>query len=998
MTIINQSDVLGSSTERLPFIFTPLAKRIRTLVLTGASLSLLAGPMAFAQQEPEKEADKKEAERASVEDVDSESMEEVVVSGHRFSQRSAIARKKSAGTMSDSLVAEDIGEFPDKNVGEALQRIAGIQLARDFGEGAQVSIRGVDPDLSRVEVNGVSAMGMGGSRAVDFRDMASELVKSLDVIKGSEARHTEGGIGGTIKINTRKPNEFESNFLSVSGEQQYNDLSDSSDPRVNLTGVMKFSEDFAALVNVTSSEKTTMIHALRNTEWHRVADYDNSSEKTVVDENYASVTDIEDCGGQAECEMQWWDYSPRLPRYGMWSRDEKRLSANATFQYNISDDLSVHAGYTYNKRDKEATDLNLHLETHSAARVNADSVRVDANHNVTYFESQLASVTNRTLNFAWDQETSIFDTGFEFSRGAWDISGLAAYSTSEQDIDSRDTHITADGIAGVQVALDNRGAPEWDFNTGYFYNAEDPTNTSDAFDVNSPTSYRSRSRFKYAPHMDEASESNVKLDVTYNFDTGFVKRLRSGIQATSNSTENADYQYNIIRDVGSTYNGDEWTLADQIALIRGNTFESPELFSGYDLGVSTIGSYQAVDTDDFIAAIREVSADNTTREDLDVRSGNYDISVDTQAVYLQSDFETEFGGMPFWGNVGARYVVTKTDTNGDVWERIIVDQVDEDGNILVDPVTGQDLPGVEDPEHPDAFDGRKSVSREYSDFLPSINMNLELLPDELVLYFGMAKVMARPRTGDLNVNASCTIYTTRQSQVDRTPNVCSGGNPLLDPYRAKQMDIALNWYPNQDSIVSAAYFTKEITSWILDRETRENVDFFDDGRLWDVRQKINGSGVTTKGIELQASTVFSMLPHPFNGLGGSVNYTHMTADDVGLFNQLTGEELPFPSQSEDSYNVTTFWEGEAVSFRLAYNYRDEYLAAPSDRSGNPVFVEGAGYLDAKMSYTLPNTNLRFFVDGRNLLKEVKVATAGEHRLSDLQYSGREFALGFSYKM
>ncbi|MGL6161330.1 TonB-dependent receptor [Microbulbifer sp.] len=990
MTIIGQSDVFGTSRERLPFIFKPLAERIRTLVLTGISLSLLTAPTAFAQEEPEEELEKQ---------ADSVAMEEVVVSGHRFSQRSAIDRKKNAGTMTDSLVAEDIGEFPDKNIGEALQRITGIQLVRDFGEGAQVSIRGVDPDLSRVEVNNVSAMGMGGSRAVDFRDMASELVKSLDVIKGSEARLTEGGIGGTIQINTRKPNEFDSNFLSVNGEQQYNDLSDASGPRVNLIGVMKFNEDFGGLLNVTTSKKDTMIHALRNTEWHRVADYDNSPEKTVVDENYASATDMADCDGVEECEMQWWDFSPRLPRYGIWGLEEKRISANTTFQYNISDELSVYAGYTYNKRDKEATDLNLHLETHSAERVNADSVQVDENHNVTYFESQAATVTNRTLNFAWDQETSLFDTGFEFSRGAWDISGMAAHSTSEQDIDSRDTHITAGGIAGVQVALDDRGAPEWDFNTGYFYNADNPADTSDTFNVNSPASYRTRSRFKYAPHHDEASESSVKLDVVYNLEEGFLKRIRSGIRATSSSTDNADYQYNIIRDVGEEYNGEVWTTQDQIALISGNTFESPDLFSGYDLGVSTVGSYQAVHTDDFIAAIREVSEDNTTREDLDVRTGNYDISVDTQAVYLQTDFETEFGGMPFWGNVGARYVVTNTDTNGDIRVEVIVDQLDEDGNVQVDPGTDLDRPGIEDPDHPDAFVGRETFSREYSDFLPSINMNLALIPDELVLYFGMAKVMARPRSSDLNVNASCTINTTRQSQIDQMPNTCSGGNPLLDPYRARQMDIALNWYPNEDSMVSAAYFTKDITSWILDAETRQDIDFLGDGRLWDVRQKINGdSGVKTKGIELQASTVFTMLPYPFNGLGGSANYTHMTADNIGLFNQLTGEELPFPSQSEDSYNVTAFWEGEALSLRLAYNYRDEYLARPSDRSGNPVFIEDAGYLDAKISYTLPNTDLRFFVDGRNLLKEARVETAGEHRLSDLRYSGREFALGFSYKM
>ena len=261
---------------------------------------------------------------------------------------------------------------------------------------------------------------------------------------------------------------------------------------------------------------------------------------------------------------------------------------------------------------------------------------------------------------------------------------------------------------------------------------------------------------------------------------------------------------------------------------------------------------------------------------------------------------------------------------------------------------------------------------------------------------GAAKVMSRPKTTDLNVNADCTIYKTRRSVEDDIHDYCTAGNPALNPYRANQFDISLNWYPDENSVISGAYFIKDITSWIIDAETRFDVDFFGDGRLFDVRQKINGSGVTTKGIELQASTVFTWLPAPFDGFGGSVNYTRMSADDVGLFNQLNGEELPFPSQSENSYNLTAFYETDMWSVRLAYNYRDEYLASPADRSGNPVFVDDSGYLDAKIVYNVTE-NLRLYADGRNLTGEVKTYTAGPHRLSDLQWSGREYAVGVTYQ-
>lgn len=974
-----------------------LATAVTSILLSGACFS--AAPV-WAQDNAQPTAEQAKAQEADKAKADDDETEVIEVTGIRFSQRSALDRKKSAGTITDSLVAEDIGMFPDKNVGEALQRIPGVQLDRDFGEGAQISIRGVEPDLLRVEVNNVSAQGFGGARGVDFRDMASELIKSLDVIKGSEARLTEGGIGGTVQVNTRKPNEFAENFVSGSAEYQYNDLVDDPSNKFNFTGVYKFNDDFGVLVNLTGSQKNTMIHALRNTEWARFADYDNTAEKTVVDPNFADITDKADCAAsadQAACEKQWWDFSPRLPRYGIWGREEDRLSGNIVLQYRLNDNLSFHTSYTKNVRDKVATDLNLHLESQSAARVNADSVIVDDKHNVTYFETANATVTNRTLNFNWDQETSIFEAGFDLNKDVWKLKGLVSQSKSHQDIDSRDTHVTANGVAGVQVDLDSRGAPEWDFNTGYLLNGDDPSDTSNRFDVNDPASYRSRARFKYAPSVDDSQEDMAKLDFTYIPDSDFFTMLRSGVQVRSQSYANANYQYNIIRDVGSSYNGVEWTLDDQIALITGNTFESPELFHGYNLGVDTIGTYQAIDTESFIAAIRAISNDNTTREDLDVRSGNYDVNVDTQAIYGQIDYETYLAGYRVWGNFGARYVRTQTAANGDVWERIIVDQVDEEGNVLTDPLTGEPLGGVEDPDNPDAFTGRKTIEENYSDFLPSVNVNVGLIPDELVFYFGAAKVMSRPKITDLNVNANCTIYRNSRKEIDDLRDYCTAGNPALKPYRANQLDVALNWYPNEDSILSAAYFIKDITSWVIDANTRYDVDFFNDGRLFDVRQKINGAGVTTKGIEMQASTVFSFLPEPFNGLGGSVNYTRMSADDVGLYNQLTGEELPFPSQSKNSYNLTAFYETESWSLRLAYNYRDKYLINPADNSGNPVFVDDSGYLDAKFIYNIGDTGIKFYIDGRNLTSEVKSYNAGPRRLSDLQWSGREYSMGISFK-
>lgn len=997
MKTVSYRDSL-SITERLPFERNLFHRYIATLLLTSAGIGLV--PLAAHAQTP---APQNTATVSANTNPDADKqIEEVTVSGIRYSQRSALDRKKEAVTMTDSLVAEDIGAFPDKNIAEALQRIPGVQIARDNGEGASVSIRGVDPDLLRVELNNVGAMGMAGSRGVDFRDMASELVKSMDVIKGSEARLTEGGIGGTIQVNTRKPNEFEKDFFSINFEEQYNDLVDDLMPKFNLVGVHKFSDNLGVLVNITGSDKSTVIHALRNTEWARFADYDKSPNKSTINPKFSNITNVSDCStlGAADiaaCEAQWQEFSPYLPRYGIWGRNEKRLSANTMVQYTFNDNFSAYLGYTYNERDKTAHDINLQFETNSAARVEPDSVVVDNRHNVIAFDTRDASVSNRVLDFAWDQKTSMVESGFEYQLDKIQLTGVVARSTADQDIDSRAANVWVGGIVDMRVTLDDEGMPTIDLSNAYIRNANDPADTSNKVDINSPASYSGGSSFNYRPSKDETIEDMVKLDFAYTPGSGFFTKFQSGYQYTGQSFANWNYRYDINRNVGTSYNNEIWTQADQIALIQGHTKKTPQFFDHYSLGVTTLGSWQAIDPNSFIAELQRVSTDNTTRSDLLVQRGNFDVEVNTHAFYAQTNFETALGHFPLTGNLGVRVVDTKTKANGDVTIRVMVDQLDENGNPVRNPNTGSYAAPIEDVSHPDTFNGRETIEEGYTEVLPSLNLSLALIPDELELYFGAAEVMAHPRITDINVNATCVINNYVQAQIDNLPDTCTAGNPALSPYRAKQMDLAVTWYPNKDSILSAALFTKNLDTWTIDAERNEGVDFFNDGRVWDVTQKIDGSGAKIKGIELQAGTIFTMLPAPFDGLGTKLTYTYMEAEDVGLFNSLTDEELPFPSQSEDSYDITAFYETDVWGIRLAYNYRSTFLAIPRDRSGNPAFVDDAGYLDAKINYNISD-NLKIYIDGRNLTGEVRVMNAGPGRMSTYDWAGREYAIGITFKM
>ena len=308
-------------------------------------------------------------------------LDTVVVTGIRRSIQSAIDRKKNAATVQDSIVAEDIDQFPDKNVGEALSRITGVQLTRAFGEGSQVAIRGVEPDLNRVEINGMSVLATSGAasggRGAELRELASELIASIDVVKGSTSDLTEGGIGGTVRINTRKPLDFTKRTIagSLSGEKA--SLRDGVQPRATLLLADKFLDNKLGLMaNLVYDNIHTRGDLARNTSWSFLRDWDFSDEKTVnsLNPTAAAITSRTGCSAltgtnATDCNRQWFDYSPRIARYGIWERDHKRSSAEVTAQYKFTQDLDAFVSHQVNTQSQKLNDMNYGTDFSSVNRL-----------------------------------------------------------------------------------------------------------------------------------------------------------------------------------------------------------------------------------------------------------------------------------------------------------------------------------------------------------------------------------------------------------------------------------------------------------------------------------------------------------------------------------------------------------------------------------------------------------------------------------------------------
>ncbi|MFT7775071.1 TonB-dependent receptor [Roseateles sp.] len=1041
--------------------WTPLALAISAALAGQAHAQQTSAPA-------EKPAEKAEAEPKAA-DKSTQQLDTVTVTGIRRSIQSAIDRKRNASTVTDSIVAEDIDQFPDKNVGEALSRITGVQLSREFGEGSQVSIRGVEPDLNRVEINGMSVLGTNGGagRGAELRELASELIASIDVVKGSTADLTEGGVGGTVRINTRKPLDFTKRTIAGTLAAEQGSLRGGTQPRATLLLADKFLDGrLGVMANLVYDNIHTRGDFARNTSWTFLRDWDFSDEKTITSLNpaAAAVTARTGCNvfatgttNRNDCERQWFDYAPRISRYGIWERDHKRSSAELTAQYKFTKDFDAYVSHQVNTQAQKLNDMNFgtdftavnRLAVSGSAPVYAANGTVATagtctdvsgsatpagmvveNHHVTqYTVGNCLNVAGRggqgafstsARDFALDIKSKYTTAGFKFKNNGWRIEGLLGDSKSDYKSESNNIVLTQNA-PGLVVKLDGSRLPQFSFPSGYSPDAA--------------SSYV-QAQLQYRPSATQNKERQGKLDFQYDFDHDFFHSLWFGGQARESSSR----QYNgggyLVQNNGSLTATDEavdinarganvnqtiifdplYTGTAQrpndaqtyinsgfkTSYVNGarmqeivNTLltKSPGTFMGGYGSVSglpanwTAPSYSAAAA----SGIFDTSAFNHnylyTTPGSDGKTYSqipaFDITEKIKSGYVRLDWGTEILGMPLDGNVGVRYTRTNVTSTGIQTDRICNPATVSSCSALV--ISNKVV----------------SLSNSYNDVLPSLNGTLQLINGKLLVRGGLAKVMARPALNLLAPNVTCTTGSGDPARGGDGTDDCTAGNPDLKPYRATKYDLSVEYYPSRDTQVSLATFRTEIDTYVRTGIYRPSVDFYGDGRLFDVTQAINGEGAKTQGIELAGRTALSFLPGWLSGFGVDANYTRMAfsyAKGNELISPLDNSVLPYPGLSKNSYNLGLWYDDGNFNARLAYAYRDKYYTGGNDVSGNPNFRDKTGYLDAKFQWKATK-NLTFSVEAKNLTNQAELSYAGDlSRPNELAWSGRRYYLTLGYKL
>ena len=370
-------------------------------------------------------------------------LEEIVVTGFRGSLASAITQKRNENDIVDVINAEDIADFPDLNLAESLQRIPGVSIDRDGGEGRSITVRGLSSTFTRVRLNGLEALattggkdGSGGAnrgRGFDFQIFASELFNSLTVRKSQSAQTEEGSLGATVDLQTARPFDYNKFVFAAGGQVGYNDLSKSKDPRGTLLVGDTFADGKIGILTSVAYAKTNRTEEGSSTgRWENPAVAGNSAGR------FEGGGALNSTGNAALPENNAWH--PRIPRYGRLDYDQERLGVTTAVQFQPFESTRIDLDMLY--ANLKGTRQEQYLEIISFSRNAASGGNGFTNVLSAQYDDKgnLISGTFDDVDVRTEQRLDELETEFlQYSVGLQQdfseslrFKGVAGWSTSKQ--------------------------------------------------------------------------------------------------------------------------------------------------------------------------------------------------------------------------------------------------------------------------------------------------------------------------------------------------------------------------------------------------------------------------------------------------------------------------------------------------------------------------------------------------------------------------------------
>jgi len=752
------------------------SNKARAANLTSVLILALGGGLTAYAQESERE------------DADDEAqvVEEIVVTGYRDSLKRNIAIKRDADAIVDAVSAEDIGQFPDVNVADALQRVTGVQVEKDErdGEGVRVSIRGTPSHLNLALLNGQQiASGTASNRRTELRDrsfnyylLPTEIVDTLEVYKSPEASIDEGSMGGTVIVRTRKPLDADANSGAASARFFHFENADENQPHISgLYNWKNDAETFGVNVAYVYRDGATLMDSKRNTAgYFRPTDYDSDS-----------VTE-------------------RIPvRVGAnrYSADRSLSTPFVTLQFAPSDDLDVTLTALNSVTETESQGIYSFGFASLTAALTSGTRMLDiqdrtvvsgtlteccipsfaawANNNP---RSNLQGGTYDTGVYRDEVETTAFDLEATLERGNYRVTVQAGHSFADgMTIDKAAQFSAESGIV-------------FDITSGVMEATLDPDLTPDDY-------------LFYYSHINtirnDSDSTFVQADAEFTLNNDLFPSIEAGIKYRDYNKGASRVKRDFVED---------GTLAQFASGGRVTDFEVgavPTQMWHFD-----IAAFEAWQN-----GIPEVAG--TGNSSWNDPNDRYEVNEEVTAAYVQGNFEAG----NFRGNIGLRWVSTSTEAEASRYTGFNY-QADR-RNLIRTAVTEND----------------------YTDILPSLNLSYVGI-DDVVLRFAAAEVMARPNYVSIapfeTRNCGSRGCTAFQGNPDLDPYRSTQFDLSAEWYFNDSSILAFALFTKDvDSYIDIEQFEATLDYWTEVGGMETEVQ-----RQFAVERPINGEGLTLEGFEI----------------------------------------------------------------------------------------------------------------------------------------------------
>lgn len=881
-----------------------------------SSLAAIYGPAAFAQTAvaPAAAASAPKAApaaAASAAPASAAELTSVTVTGYRASLQRAMDIKRNADAIVDVISAEDIGKFPDTNAAESLSHLPGIAVDRQFGEGEKVSINGTDPALNRVLINGqtIASGDWGGNPSDTSGRTFNYTLLSPEII----------GVMEVYKSPEARIDEGSIGGTVIIHTRKPLDL-----PANTLRGSLGYgyndrSKDGNPRGSVLYSWKNesntfgflgAFSHDKQNISRAGIEFFGYGTGKGVP-----ATTPVTGSGDPQTARLPVGINSAFFQQV----RQRDGFQGAAQWKLDERNELNLTGIYVKGKYDNFSqsryTIPVINTPNFTSVGVN-NGVITSGNvvYNPAVDRPQPYAQLDTNLRES-SVDTKSLNLRHDFKGDGWKLASQVGYTSA------------AGGKSPeyLQSFIMNTGNYSFNYGprqAGVVYSNGGASNwvqgaTNPALPAGSPDGTQAGG---IAYQKSHDNERYAQLDWSKTLDWGPVNEVLVGAKVLKH-------------DNGVNASGNRINTTSAINLSQFGSSTAP---SGLYKGLDVSGDLNSWPVADRNAVVAYLTGQPQGPVNIDYGS-TFDVKERTENLYTQFNYDWQ----GFRGNLGVRYVNTRDSANY---------FVSNNGSPYVPTTT----------------------DTSYKKFLPSFNAAYDIDSSKTVR-FSVAKVMARPRYGEL-AGATSLNYSTTTGIANG-----GGGNPNLKPYESTNFDIAGEWYFAPQSMVGAEVFYRDISNYVVTVTNDQIVN----GRTYSISSPVNASSAKVTGLSL-------LYQQPlWYGFGLQANYT--------IANASTATGLNLPYLSKNTVNVIPYYEQGPFTARVVYSWRSQYFTQIG-RLNSQDFTDQYKQVDISASYQMTR-NLSISLSATNLLDETYYQYSGSKDAPTAFYkNGRTLTVGMNFKL